>query len=181
MSSQPVTTSVQSVSPGSLVVLRLVVSLETTIHLLSPLVSQSTTIRLHCTIIVQCVQSLLGRVYGLKLEQSKLRYIRPPQSQSGPNKFLKTSVCADELQHLHETNMINNFYTNSLRNFFWRTFLYFCCFLSFFISENLVFGFQKEKLSCNAVFKFLTVLNNLYRQNQQNLEILKKYIFLYIL
>ena len=54
--------------------------------------------------------SLLGKNwrYPPKLKRGKLRCIRPPQSQSGPNKFLKTLVCPDGLQHLHETNRINN-------------------------------------------------------------------------
>ena len=94
----------------------------------------------------------------LGLQQFILRCIRPPQSQSNPNKFLKTSVCADGSQQLHYTNKIDDFYTKSLRITFQRTFLYLCCFLEFFMSESLFLDFNQEKLSCNAyIFKFLTV------------------------
>ena len=64
-----------------------------------------------------------------------LRCIRPSQSQSGRNFFLKTSLCADRSQHFHETNRINSCYTKSLRIFFGRFFFYiyiFCGFLEFF-------------------------------------------------
>ena len=46
-----------------------------------------------------------------------LRCIRPPQSQSGTNSFLKTSVFAEWSKQRHETNRINSCYTKTLRNF----------------------------------------------------------------
>ena len=81
----------------------------------------------------------------------KLRCIRPPQSQSQPNNFLKTSVCADGSQHLHETNRINYFYTKSLRKFFLEDiFLLLLLFGVFSCLKTLFLDFQQEKLSCNA-------------------------------
>ena len=40
------------------------------------------------------------------MEALTLRCIRPPQSQSEPNVFLKTSVCADESQHPHSVQSL---------------------------------------------------------------------------
>ena len=70
-----------------------------------------------------------------------LRCIRTPQSQSGPNNFLKITMCADDLQHLHETNRINSFFfiLNHSQKFFGGPF-YFLWFLDF----------HEEQLSCNA-------------------------------
>ena len=50
----------------------------------------------------------------------KLMCIRPPQSQSGTDNFLKTSLCADGSKHLHELNRINSCHTKSVRTFFFK-------------------------------------------------------------
>ena len=70
--------------------------------------------------------------------QRRLRCIRPPQSQCAPNLFLKTSMCADGSQQVHKR-------IGSI-----SLILYFCGFLEFFISENLVFGFSSKKRSWYA-------------------------------
>ena len=59
----------------------------------------------------------LKLLYSEPRIQDRLRCIRPPQRQSGPNNFLRISACADGSQHLYETNRINNVCTKSLRNF----------------------------------------------------------------
>ena len=59
---------------------------------------------------------------------TKFAYIEVYQttkSQSRTNNFLKTLVCADGLQHFHETNRINFFFTKYLRIFFLRHFYIF--------------------------------------------------------
>ena len=93
-----------------------------------------------------------------------LRCIRPPQSLSGTNKFLKTLVCADLSEHLHETNRINSFYTILFWIFFFfgggaififvRLFGDVCkpCFWNFVIKNFLVM----------RIFGYFTVSNNFF-------------------
>ena len=42
----------------------------------------------------------------------RLRCIRPPKSHPATDNFLKTSVCTDSSQHIHETNGIVFFILN---------------------------------------------------------------------
>ena len=69
----------------------------------------------------------------------KSRCIRPPQSQSGTNNFLKTSVCADGSQHHWDF-------------FFVWTFKFFLLLSGFFFSslKVLFLDFHQEKLSFNT-------------------------------
>ena len=72
-------------------------------------------------------------------------------SQSGTNIFLKTSVCADWSQQLHDKNMINSYYNKSLRKFFFADNLLFLWLFGFFLCrKNLFLKFLKNILSCNA-------------------------------
>ena len=97
---------------------------------------------------------------------SRLRWIRPPQSQFGPNYFLKISVCADGSQHIHKTNKINSFYTKSLRKLFlddifcvvfWEFFhVWKPCFWIFIKKNFLV----TEILKCITVKKKCTDITN---------------------
>ena len=74
------------------------------------------------------------------MEALTLRCIRPPQSQSGPNIFLKTSV-----KQIGSINLI----LNHSGNFFWEDF--FGWSLEYFHVWKLSFlNFYQEKLSCNA-------------------------------
>ena len=99
---------------------------------------------------------------------SKLRCIGPPQSQSGPNNFAKTSVCADGSQHFHETNRINNFYTKSLRNLFLEDIFLCVDFWSFFMLKPCFWIFIKKNFHVTHIFKCLAVQNNPNWQNQLN-------------
>ena len=87
--------------------------------------------------------SWFGFCFIIKTQQDILRCIRPPQSQSVPNIFLKTSVCAEGSQQLPKTNRINKSYTKSLRIFL-RHFYICVAFWSFFIYKTLFLDFIKK-------------------------------------
>ena len=82
------------------------------------------------------VYTLLSHSPDTPSYRLKSRCIRPPQRQSGANNLLKTSVCADGSQHLHETNRISSCYTKSLRIFFEGIFIFLCIFGVFFLSKT---------------------------------------------
>ena len=99
----------------------------------------------------------------------KLKCIRPPRRQSGQIFFLKTSVCADGSQQLHETNMINNCYSKPLRNFFLEDIFIFCGFLGFFLClKTLFWFFIMKNFLVTHIFKCLTVQNHHYGKDQPN-------------
>ena len=100
--------------------------------------------------------------YLLKCQLSRLRCVRPPQSQSWPNNFLKTSVCADVSQHLHETNMINKCQLitgrlqtplNTLKLVFGQMFYYY-----FFLNKvryNILKVLSRKVILYSKAFKYL--------------------------
>ena len=107
-------------------------------------------LKLNCTAVIsrhlsKCYWTLKmshqrGLFQTFRHKLTTMRCIRPPQSQFGTIKFLKTSVWADGSQHIHQMNRINSFYTKSL-NTFGRHLYNFVAFRS----ENLVFGFLSRK------------------------------------
>ena len=113
------------------------------------------------------------------------RCIRPPQSQSGTNNLLKTSVCADGSQHLHETNRINSCYSKSLRIFFEDIFIFLWLFRVFSGLKTLFLDFLLEKLSLNAEVKtsYCVQLPSLTQPNKfdyKNLEMIKNTFSIYV-
>ena len=92
------------------------------------------------------------------LKEFILRCIRPPQSQSGTNNVLKTSVCADGSKHVQE---IISCFTKLLKNFFLRTILYFCAFFGVLSCVKTFFSIKKNFL-LTQILKCLNAANNLY-------------------
>ena len=87
-----------------------------------------------------------------------LRCIRPPKSQSRTNNLLKTSMCADWSQHLHETNRINVCYTKSLRKLVLEDiFIFLCIFGIISCLKTLCLDFHQENFFVTPIFRCLSV------------------------